>query len=338
MTQIIQHTDDTRFMADIAGDNKPRLIFFHQPHDEACEFNGLVIEACARARGDSLSILELDKNSNPQTTTKFSLPDGPIFMMIRNDTILGYLRGKVTQANLDRWIDNSLAKPDADGVAVDEFLQTIEKKQARQSETEQSAVRAARRNHMILAGIRVAGGLLLTTSFAVPGFGLAGFVIAGYSAFRAFSVYADPEQRRPQPPQSLPGKILEAGVNAVTWAGAFGLLAVAFNVMAGAAFYATAGTALVMLGHSSVGLGRLLPAGLLIGSLRRDADEMSRRDPTKPLDEYSPPAPQPEFEVGPQLQNTAATDFKAAVAATPPQQTTPPASTQKQAPQPRPKP
>src|SRR5690606_21745351 len=113
---------------------------------------------------------------------------------------------------------------------------------------------------------------------------LAGFAIAGYSAYRAFSVYADPEQRRPQPPQTLPGKILDAGVNAATLVGAFGLLTVAFNVMAGAAFYATAGTALVMLGHSSVGLGRLLPQSLLIGSLRRDADDLARRNPTKPLD------------------------------------------------------
>lgn len=341
MTQTLIQADDKNFTAAIARGDQPVLVFFTDPQDETCEFNGLVLDACAQKRGDDLPIIVLDKSANSQTADQFSLPADSIVMLVRNNTILGYKQGRLSQATLEHWIDKTLTKPDEKGVAIDDFLKSVSTKQQRQQESENKSIRAARRNHYIGAAFRVAGGLMLTTAFPVPGFGLAGYAIAGYNAFRAFSTLGDPEQRRPQQPKTLPGKFLEAAVNVVTWAGSFGLLAVAFNATAGGlAFYGTMATALVMLGHSSMGLGRLLPSGLLIGSLRRDADEMSRRDPTKPLDEYSPAAPQPEFEETPEPQQTAQSGFDAAAQGhqTPKQDarknTKPPAADKPQNPQP----
>lgn len=310
--QTVKETDDRLILAELASADRPVLLFFYQQHDEASEFNALVVDAVARARGDGMMTLAMSKQANPVTDQRFSLPDGPVFMLVRNNTILGYKNGKVSQASLEAWVDTAMTRPDADGVPIESFLQDIEKKQKRQADTSAAGVRRARLYSMAGAAIRTAGGLTLASSFAVPGLGLAGIAIAGYAAFRGFLVMLDPEKRRPLPPQSLAGKVIDTAMNAATWAGSFGLLALAFNTMAGVAFYGVAATALVMMGHSSMGLGRLLPQGLLIGSLRRDADLMAQRDPTKPLDEFSPPAPQPEFEVAPQNEHSAQDDFSGA--------------------------
>lgn len=285
----LPQTKDDHFLEDIAGHDRPVLVFFHQPADQDCAFTMLALQSLAGEDRTDVRITSLDTTANPVTATRFSLPDGPVIMLLRNNVILGYELGRQQPAQIEQWIKNTLSCPDANGIPVADFMQTIEKKQQRQKAEQDRAISLARRASIAGAAIRAAGGVVLATSFPAGGLNLAGYAIAGYSLARAFATYAAPQGQRPQAPQSRPGKILDAAANAVTWAGSFGLLGLAFNTMAGAAFYATTATAAVMLTHSSMGLGRLLPAGLLIGSLRRDADDMARRNPTKPLDEYSPP-------------------------------------------------
>lgn len=295
--QITPITGDA-LTAALAAAEKPVLLFCHQKNDEVCEFNALVIESFAREKGDEFTIHSLDTQDNAATASRLSLPDGALLLLIRNAHILGYKRGKINAARLDEWVAGAIARKDEDSVPLKEFLEKIERKQTSQQQQEQGGVRKARLLHGAMAAAQLAGGLLLAASFAVPGFGLAGCAIAACGALRGYKILSSPE--RPRPPQSLPGKIIDGVMNAASWTGSFGLIGLAYGTMGGAAFYATMATALVMLGQSSAGLGRMLPSGLLIGSLRRDAEEIARRDPTKPLDEFSPSAPQEIFEHAPQ--------------------------------------
>lgn len=296
---IMPVTDDD-FFAALKRADRPVVLFCHQENDETCEFNNLVIENFARNHGDQFTILSLDMQDNQKTAHRLSLPEGSLLLMIRNEHILGYKRGKLNAARLQEWINMTQARPESEGVKLEEFVENIERKQNRQQEQEQASIRRSRILHGVMATAQLAGGLLLASAFPVPGFGLAGCAIAAYSGYRGYKILSRPE--RPQPPQSKPAKLADIAMNITSWAGSFGLIGLAYGTMGGAAFYATMSSALIMLGQSSAGLGGLLPASLLIGSLRRDAEEISRRDPTKPLDEFSPSAPQEIFEPKPQSQ------------------------------------
>lgn len=307
-----QPVNDGNLAAAMTRARGPVLLFFTQPRDEVCEFNRLVVDQFARERADDVTVLRMDKEESPVTAGLFSVPEGSVVMMIRQDAILGYRQGKLSPRSLAAWAEESLARPDADGVKLEEFLRTIDKKQERQRQDGQAAIQRARLRSLAGAAVRIAGGAVIASSFPVGGFGALGLVVAAHSAFKAHQVLRTPGVK-PQDAQGRIGKLVGAAVNVAGCAGGFGLLGLAYGTMAGVAFYATMAAAVTMMAHGSMGLGRLLPPGLLIGSLKRDMEEIARRDPTKPLDEYSPPAPQPEFEVTPAIKASlsAKTDFGA---------------------------
>lgn len=294
MALAIKQTSDQSFIQDVKQANKPLLVYFHDAQDDMCEFTALLLESYARDAVDGPDVVFADRKDMPKTVDLLSVPGGPVMLMIRNQTVLGYKTEKLNRDGLASWVTRTLDKADADGIKLDELVDTLNTKVEKQNQTQQQAMTRARRAFMTSAAIKVGGGLALTNIFPLTDswIGFMGMGIAGYNAFRGFQVYGDTQQA-PLAPKNMPGKCLNAFMDAASWVGGFTMLGVAFNVASGMNFAAALGVGSYMMLNGSIGLGRLLPGELLKSSLKRDAQALAQRDPTKPLDEYSPPAPKP---------------------------------------------
>lgn len=286
MTQTAQDTCDQNFDSDIRTAAGPVIVYFHDPDEEACEFTDLALARYLNQQEDAPCVLRLNIAENPQTANVYSIPEYPTLLLIRNNHILGYKSGKMNPKTLAAWVENGLSRNDEDGVPHAEFLANLRAKERKQDNAEQLSIKRARQRGMLSNAVKA--GSALAFAFAFPAYGLAGYVIAAYAAYRGYEIHKTPGER-PAPPSKLGDRLVNGALNAATWACGLGMIAFAFSVASPLAFAGALGAGTFMLVNSSIGLGRELPPSLMIGTLKKVAEQNAKRNPTKPLSEFDPP-------------------------------------------------
>ena len=290
--KLIENPEIMDLANNVLSKDEPALVYFHDPNSETCEF----AEDTVRRLDKDLSELNtviIDTSKNPEIVELLSIPQPPVYLFTKSSTILGYKLGKVKGTDLQNWIEEKQKLELDKGTPVADFLMSLRELEVKQSAQAQKRLGSDRKQHIWANIFNMAAGGVLLALQPSTGFALMGAAIIAYHAYKTLQMQLD-KTKTTDPANSGIGMAFEMAANTTGVIGSFGLLASAFALSStgAAALGVVLGGFLMLNNGLRLGdrLGQYLPLKkILRGTLREMAEERMNRDPTKPLDEYSPP-------------------------------------------------
>lgn len=101
---------DATFAADVLQHGKPVLVDFWAAWCPPCRMIAPVLTEIAAERADSLTVVELDADTNPETMRTYRVMSLPTLMLFRDGKPVGAFVGTRTKARLLAEIDEALAE------------------------------------------------------------------------------------------------------------------------------------------------------------------------------------------------------------------------------------
>ncbi len=102
-------TTDATFETDVITSAKPVLLDFWAEWCGPCRQLLPVVEELAGEMGDTISVVKLNVDENPQTPAKFGVRGIPTLMIFKDGQLKQTRVGGLPKADLKKWIEDSIA-------------------------------------------------------------------------------------------------------------------------------------------------------------------------------------------------------------------------------------
>lgn len=109
MSDMIQHTTDSEFDADVMQSDTPVLLDFWAEWCGPCKMIAPVLDQIAREYEGKLKVVKLNIDENPQIPQKFNIRSIPTLLLFDKGSVAAQQVGAVGKAQLDSFLGQHLS-------------------------------------------------------------------------------------------------------------------------------------------------------------------------------------------------------------------------------------
>ena len=107
MSDLIKHTTDATFGADVLDSNVPVLVDFWAPWCGPCKMIAPILENVAPDFADKVSIVKMNIDEEPQAARKYGVRGIPTLLLFRDGNVHATHIGALSQAQLSKFLDDN---------------------------------------------------------------------------------------------------------------------------------------------------------------------------------------------------------------------------------------
>ena len=101
-------TKDSTFDEDISNSEVPIIVDFWAEWCGPCKQIGPILEEISNDKKDSIKILKLNIDENPNTPQKYGVRGIPTLMLFKKGSLVDTKVGSLPKSSLTDWIDSNL--------------------------------------------------------------------------------------------------------------------------------------------------------------------------------------------------------------------------------------
>ena len=108
MSDNIVHTNDSSFEADVLQSDKPVLLDFWAEWCRPCKTIAPLLTEAAEEYADSMAVMKLNIDENPNTPQKYNVRSIPTLMLFKNGAVQAQKLGTMSKKQLTEFLDTNL--------------------------------------------------------------------------------------------------------------------------------------------------------------------------------------------------------------------------------------
>ena len=107
-SELIKHTTDATFEADVLKSDKPVLVDYWAEWCGPCKMIAPILDETAKDFGDRVQIAKMNVDENSQTPAKFNVRGIPTLMLFKGGELAATKVGALTKAQLAAFLEPHL--------------------------------------------------------------------------------------------------------------------------------------------------------------------------------------------------------------------------------------
>jgi len=104
----IVHTNDSDFEADVINSDKPALVDFWAEWCGPCKMIAPLLSEAADEYADSMSVVKLNVDQNPNIAQKFGIRSIPTLILFKDGAVQAQKLGAMSKSQLTEFLDTNL--------------------------------------------------------------------------------------------------------------------------------------------------------------------------------------------------------------------------------------
>ncbi|MEQ8691182.1 MAG: thioredoxin TrxA [Pseudomonadales bacterium] len=108
MGELIQHTTDADFEADVLGADKPVLVDYWAEWCGPCKMIAPILDEIAEEYSDKLKVCKIDIDANQDTPKNFGIRGIPTLMLFKNGAVEATKVGALSKSQLQAFLDSNI--------------------------------------------------------------------------------------------------------------------------------------------------------------------------------------------------------------------------------------